>query len=208
MLQLGQFTATGGADTLAEEGVRVRVCPSREEPSCLKPLREFSSTEAGEVDLVLDNHGGDNKGYTPFDGFLAFDDDAGRASPRIVPTLLLFDRSWPAPDRRIDTLLVTPTSPFPMDAATGLVAGVAFDCRALNPVRGVGLTIEVGGEPATFYDNGSATGQAGFFARTAVTPGDTEVRALDGDRVIASMTVPVVSGTVTYLWLWPSAQAE
>ena len=38
--------------------------------------------QRANFDLLIQNHGGDNKGYTPFDGFLAFDDPE-HDSPRI-----------------------------------------------------------------------------------------------------------------------------
>ena len=40
------------------------------------------------------------------------------------------------------------------------------------------------------------------------TPGTTDVSALDGDRVMPERDCSVVAGSVTYLWLWPSAQTE
>jgi hypothetical protein len=214
-LQLGQFTAAGDAAPLIEEGIRVRACASRSDPACSTLAREPQhSTAEGRVEVILPSDGGNNQGYRLFKGFLAFD-DPDRDPPRVRPTLLLFDRWWPALgepyiDGWIDALMVTPQSPFGQwSPGTGFILAVIFDCRANEVARGVGLKLEVDAAPdqQPFYENGNMTGRQGSVFFPNVPPGTTEVRALYGEQVVTRITVPVVADTVTYLWLWPSTTA-
>jgi hypothetical protein len=178
-----------------------------------------ASNALGQVDVTLPSRLGGNTGYEPFGGFIAIDDPK-HDPPRVIPTLLLLDSWFPRPyPFAIDTLVFTPSlspevfseKPVP---GKGVVAGVVFDCRMLNAERATGLTVELSSSPQAkaYYAFGSTTANTGFFVVPNVTPGQTTlsahaVSAHDDKVEVASMRVPVVADSVTYLWLWPSTAA-
>jgi hypothetical protein len=212
-LQLGQFTSEGGSATLVAGGIRARVCPARSDLACAgaTPELTFESSTLGELDIKLPSRDGNTMGYSAFDGYVTFDDLASDP-PRIYPTRLLFNRSFPydAGAKRIDALFATPSSPFVPGTETGLVVGVLLDCRTSSFVRGAGLTVTF--EPAAgelFFPSGldgMTTGTEGAVFVLDAQPGMTQLTARHDGRLVTTMRIPVVAGEVTYLWLWPSTE--